>query len=534
MNTSSTIELFSTLFGWVMYNNFYSTMNTMGALYVPFVIMLIGVFSEAKKKGGSGAALKAAAESLQYKAILAFMVFLMAMCPVMDLNLSGMRSIRPSLTCGASTTNVPGTNTGSTYQNAFSTLGGQTAEVPVWWGVVMAVSHGFSAASIAGMPCSADLRQYQLDMGAARITSPAVRQELQEFMQTCYFPSVGTIQKRDAGLLGSLNGPSAKDLAYMGSDTLLADDTYNQPIPAPRDGWRWNATRDVAWDNTGSQAMGFGHPTCAQWWNQTNDAGLPSLRQRLLNSVPADLRTQAKSNTGGGLRSFFGGASDQEIDDQLLKTVLVVNEGASTQRLNNDYAYGNVGDSGTALGGAGQIVGNLYNGAAATAGGAFTSLTQYPKMMMIREALPIAKAFMLMGIYMLLPFVVLFSGYSLAAVGTASVAIFALTFMDVLWGVCYWMDNRMLAAVNDGSVGSLLGLVWNPQTNMVLDFSIGMLYIGLPILWMTVLAWAGVKIGNGLNQFSENVTAPSGAAGKAGGELAGNAVSKGAKGALKK
>ncbi len=524
MNTSSTIELFSTLFGWVMFDSAVDTLNGVGMTYLPFVAIVASVFWETKKKGATGSAIKAAVETLQLRVILGFIVFMLAMSPVMNLNLGGMSSTRPSMVCGGSSNSVQGTNTGTTYQNAFSTLGGRTAEVPAWWGLVMNLSHGISAAMVASIPCSADLRQYQLDMANARISNPALRHELKEFMQQCYFPATGEIQKRDAGLLGAMTGPSAKDLAYMGSESLMSDATYGKPISAPRDGWRWDATRDAGWDNTGNPPMGYGHPTCAQWWNQANDAGLSSLRQRLVEAIPTELRDQAKSNSGGGLRGFFSGASDQEIDDQLLKTVLVVNEGASTQRLNNDHAYGGVGDTATALGGAGQLVGNLYNGAAATVGGAMTAMSHYPKMMMIREALPIAKAFMLMGIYMLLPFVVLFSGYSLSAVGTASVAIFALIFMDVLWGVCYWMDNRMLAAVNDGSVGSLLGMVWNPQTNMVLDFSIGMLYLGLPLLWLTVLAWAGVKVGDQLGRITSDITRPSGDAGAQGGGAAASAA----------
>ncbi len=54
----------------------------------------------------------------------------------------------------------------------------------------------------------------------------------------------------------------------------------------------------------------------------------------------------------------------------------------------------------------------------------FELASWWPKIYALRQAAPIGQAFVLMGIYLFLPFILLFSGYSIEVLFTVTVAVY--------------------------------------------------------------------------------------------------------------
>ena len=220
--------------------------------------------------------------------------------------------------------------------------------------------------------------------------------------------------------------------------------------------------------------------------------------------------------------SINAGLNNNEVDDQLIHSLVQISDAnIAAKQFNNDYATNsNHYDDMSLKGLGGTAVDLVQNAATSVIGGlglGLNALSHYPKMMLIREALPIAKAYLLMGLAIFLPFVLVFSGYSLRAVGLVMVGMFAMQFLDCIWAIAYFMDNKMLEAINAGNYGKFIGFVAHPQTNAVLDLCSSVLYLGLPLLWIGMLSWAGIVIGGAMNNFTTSLTQPAAAAGMAGG-----------------
>ena len=57
----------------------------------------------------------------------------------------------------------------------------------------------------------------------------------------------------------------------------------------------------------------------------------------------------------------------------------------------------------------------------------------WPKIYALRQAAPIGQSFILMGIYLFLPFILLFSGFSIEVLYTTTVAIIGIKFLTPIW-----------------------------------------------------------------------------------------------------
>jgi len=64
------------------------------------------------------------------------------------------------------------------------------------------------------------------------------------------------------------------------------------------------------------------------------------------------------------------------------------------------------------------------------------------------QALPMIQALMLLGIYALLPLVVVLSRYSLAMMVTGALAIFTIKTWSLLWYLAMWMDRTSSPGAN--------------------------------------------------------------------------------------
>ena len=69
---------------------------------------------------------------------------------------------------------------GTGWGTSFSTLNGKSAQVPVWWMVVHALSKGMAAGAVASIPCGQDLQQLRMEVAdlAVNAAGKILRKEI--------------------------------------------------------------------------------------------------------------------------------------------------------------------------------------------------------------------------------------------------------------------------------------------------------------------------------------------------------------------
>ena len=280
----------------------------------------------------------------------------------------------------------------------------------------------------------------------------------------------------------------------------------------PVAGWVYEVGRDTEYG--ASVPPIWGKPYCKQWWEE----GSIGLREKLINEADA---------TSAGFSSLVVAiapvlASEQQ-NDAVAKTVLT---NAPPSWSSNDLVAHNASGAGIVSAAGSFVKEGLAAGGIVTAS-AFFSVT----MTAVLQSLPMVQAIMLLGVYALLPMVVVLSRYSLAMMVTGGMAIFSIKFWSVLWYLALWVDQNLILSMYP-DVNIFLQLFANPGEHdakrMLLNMIATSLYLGLPLLWSGMMAWAGVKVGRSIESATNPVRAPAIDSGKQGGNIGKQALTKGA------
>ena len=196
-------------------------------------------------------------------------------------------------------------------------------------------------------------------------------------------------------------------------------------------GWAYNAARDTEYDP--AEPPVWGKPTCKQWWE---DAAI-GLREKLINEADA-----TSAGFSGLVVAIAPALAGEQQNDAVAKTVLT---NAPPSWSSNELVANNASGSGL-FNTAGSIVkGGLATGGVITASALF-SVT----MTAVLQSLPMVQAIMLLGIYALLPLVVVLSRYSIAMMVVAGMAIFTIKFWTVLWYLAMWVDQNLILSMYPG------------------------------------------------------------------------------------
>ena len=173
---------------------------------------------------------------------------------------------------------------------------------------------------------------------------------------------------------------------------------------------------------------------------------------------------------------------------------------------------------------------NFVKGGLASGGVVTTSAMFSVTMTAILQALPMVQAVLLLGIYALLPLVVVLSRYSISMMVVGAMAIFTVKFWSVLWYLAMWVDQNLIRSMYP-DVNVFLQIFANPGEHdikrLLLNMITTSLYLGLPLLWSGMMAWVGVHVGRSVSNSMALLGRPAEDAGKQGGSIARAAVSRG-------
>ena len=179
MGVNNYLEVFTTLFGWLIYEAFWNVLADTGLVWLPVLGIILRNVMQARASGADeGNAGQLSLKRIEVEVLVMFLVIVVAALPTYEIRLSSIQYYKPSATCDAPDEVVSGDATGTTYDAAFITLGDEVARAPLWWALVGFVSAGITSAAVEAIPCHADLRgiSFKLDReSVAGRTRPSSR-----------------------------------------------------------------------------------------------------------------------------------------------------------------------------------------------------------------------------------------------------------------------------------------------------------------------------------------------------------------------
>lgn len=543
MNVGSVIELYTTVMGWQFYQNFWDMFTGTGLAFIPFIVAIVKNFAEGYR-GRPGDGAEQSVRAMELDVFVMMTVIVLAAQPTLDFNPSVLE-FKPACTASGAPGTVTRTfgNTGSTYDDTLvsgvsSGKAGKAgaARIPIWWMGVMAISGGATRAMTATLPCAPDLRRVSRAMKTVAIKDPATRAEYNQFRNECW-QAASSKHKKHPNAINEDNRATDlaetyefendvasawinTDLNYAGSRIFLNVPGYYDTLKPPNI----------------PESMAGSDPTCKEWWEgglqdrlSAETSKLETLASDIVNNVSVvdsmkklvpwnwntlsfddDIGIMALEKNGPATMTGTGFTGSSNVP-------VAAAGGAAAAGVAIDAALvaGSPAGAVLALGGASLVTSVIGKG-----------IDFYVMMYLVREAMPFVQAFILMAIYAFLPALLVFSGFRMMPVLTASIGIFAVKFWTVLWFWVAWLDANLLASIY-GSPGEFATQgTW--LEGIILDVVTMSLYLGLPILFTVVIGWGGANIGRGVSSFLTSSTGgASGGAKGVGSKATGAATSAG-------
>lgn len=504
LNISDYFEMVMLMIGWVVNNALWSTLMQTGLALIPFIALIASewfkVRQEGEDEGNKGVLLIARIETRLYAMVVCYAFTCM---PLLSLSFNPVNAVERTNASGEQCS-VAIIGQGQWGSNTLNSLDGQTADIPLWWALVHAVSKGVTNVAVSSIPCSPDLQAITSEIDAESITDPGLKRELGEFQQQCY-GAARNLLFRQGGSVGALNG---EDVDWLGSEFFLNTPGYYDSFYAARPvaGFPYQADRDEARAGTGPGRPGY--PTCREWW-QSEESGLYS---RLHDEVDPGI--------WDGVRSLF---SSTDAEGMVIRRL--ISQRAGSANGNQDIAvtgYGNLD---------GTSVEDALSMVAGGAGGAFGAIVGKAGMDMLKRALPMIQYIIIMAVVICLPFVLTISSYSFKVAGVASFGLFALWFLTFWWELARWINSNLVDLLynSDAAKMSYIAAAQNGYDRLVLIFVEWSTFLILPSIWVAVLGWSGMRVGSAVSQSMGEGTKGAKRAGDQGSDAAVSAATKGAK-----
>ncbi len=483
MNVDSYLELFTTMLGWMFYDTLWDILTGTGLAYIPFVWLVLSNLLESHNNGMDVNTAPAMASLKRLEVELATMLFVVVLAaqPTLTMNIA-------SLKYGA-VTSVSNT---STFGVSGFVPTAATAQVPIWWSGVMSLSAGINAAAMNSMPAVDNLRELATVASMTNISDPLVAEEVRQFYMDCYAPARSKYyadKPSNAAIAGALAAYGASDPEWMGSHvyqlSYYVDYRASRTVP----GFPYDPVRDTEYADLAVPPT-WGRPYCVEWWAT---GAVTNLQQKInLSAVPFAAQI--------GALSTFATLTGIAKSDFVTKVVLT---NSPPSIVDNKY-YG--GPDAT------YIATDIMKGVMGTLTAPLADLLENLIVFLAKEGLPMLQALILMGIYALLPFILVIGNYSLQMMVVGALGLFTVKFWTFLWAMAAWVDQNLIGAMypTPASIEGFLGVVgWTKNLAggkaALLDLVTSGLFFILPLLWTLMMGWAGVKAFSAIGSLQQRI-----------------------------
>ena len=511
MGLDSYLELFTTMYGWAFSRLIWDVLKDTGIIYLPLLITILGTWMEAHEMGEEGGGPQWMVRKMEVE--LGCAIFVMAFCAVPNgitsLSSAGLYFTPPKTTVNPSPSTATATAPDSSYGEAFSGMP-TGADVPPWWYTVMGLSSGVNAAVKAGINSGArDFRMVEQLANIATVEDPQLRAEIQRFYSECFIPARSRYLHGGAPSSQSSAAIAAHgqaDVDWMGSHAFRDDPNLYAALYAEREvpGFALDLDRDKDMDGNPVVPV-YGRPSCKEWWEDSANG----LREKMADGVgKADWLLKSK------LGDLFPALSSDERSDQLAKLALRKTRPSyvDPERMIGDER----GSTDKLLHG----LPDIFSSGGILMKGVEASTTLFAMI----QFLTLGQPLILMGMYMFLPLIVVFSRYSLKVMFLGGLAIFTIKFWSVMWFIARWLDDHLIEAMYPGAGGSVLleaittGLDGSIKRTTLNTLLLSM-YFGFPLIWSGMMAWVGLHIGSGIEKLQGSAVESAKGAGREGATL---------------
>ena len=513
------LTLFLTLQSWIISNKLFYLLSSANLLALPLVIVIFITMNEAlhegEDEGNKGLlSLNRSAVGL----VLAIAAFIFGVVPTKKLNLGTLtyNDVR-SEQCGVSVTK-PGTNTGTSWDSSFESMGGQTALVPVWWKLMHGMSIGVTNAAVSSIPCSYDVMRSQLKLSEVSISDPALQQETQQFYEQCFANAKSstvytTYQNQQLEAISKFDLKCANWLGdeYFFTTNAKASHTTYKGIQAldPVPSFPYKASRDGHYNELWAERLSKkeadkkAYPMCDEWWLDKQYG----LRDRLAKEIETnspEIYRDVMDPQGWFDELFKGEKSPDERKDMLVRRALNVENINATGRTTR--GYGAVIDKTNE-----KFFSEMWGSTAGTAGTVAGRVFSEPVFFVIKEALPIFQALFLSMIIIAVPIVLPLALYQWRVLLTMTVAYFGLQFFTFWWEWCRSLESKLLTSMYSSHDFDVLNPVsysagaMNTMDGEIIKVVLLMLYVIVPMAWLGILGFAGYQITNLGSSFNQGL-----------------------------
>lgn len=529
MYVDSYLEMFTTLFGWLFYNNLWYVLKDTGLLLLPFIGIVLDHLINYKNGVEAGDAEDLATKGVVSELLIACFIIMFCGVPYMNFQATEVVFTPPAMDDSFILSSYHVNSLESTFGTSGSFENHPIeVNVPVFWWGVHNISVGVTHAVMAGVPPTMDLRKYIESLNRLTVKDPELRKEIGAFRRDCYTKALSKYNDdkpfatgpyvASIGAIMLLQGE--EDPYWMGSNIFINTPGYYDSLRAETsvDGFLFSALRDKEWDVADPNKPVNGRPFCDNWWSNTPDG----LRKKIIdeNDWIETLSATIESALSIGDRQ-----------DLLAQVALNQTIGSYAPR-GYDFAYNNTSPNDGII--------TKYGKMGAKKLIAVTAVTKERiaheiDVTILLNAAPILQAFLLMLVVIFIPFVLFLSKYSISAVLAVAWALFSFRFLTACWMYAWWLDQNIIAALYPSSGDITTGSLVSPSamsSSQDLLYLLSYLYIIIPLIFTIVTGWAGYNVIRGLGA-STMMGGLSSAGGKgANGAMNGakQAISKGAKG----
>ena len=493
MVANNLLEIYTLLFAWNMYEAIWDVLTGSGIALIPFIVAVVTNFRDNFQNGAAETTIK----DLEVKIISMILVLVLCVIPYkgwgVDLQTIKYDIEMPDCNPPPNTEGDGGEGS-DVYQDSFDNIGGLEIHKPVAWAFVEFLSSAITHTTIKSMSCANNYEFMLMRIGQVSIQDPTLRERVREFREVCYKKAVERFDLNPVILPANIS--PVQDVDWIGSRTLLNfDDEYYQHEEAYlTHGDRYGFNRQVVFRQS-DEANTFGaHPYCHEVWLGEEGAGVanpaPGLRELLLNDIPDDEAgdiLDAWMEWGSEVLTI-GEAEDWVKEDLIIRLVLDADEANLQSQTNVDLSSDFDSSDSTMQ----EALNTFFSGV-----GFFTSVDEWLQAntlkQMVKIAGPMILALIQMVIILTAPFVVLFGNYRIAAFMSVALAYFAFEFINAIWAMMFWFDNRILDIY-----ASKAGWLDSPTTGFLLSAITAGSIILLPAIWLSIMAYSGAGMVRGM------------------------------------
>jgi|GEM_PF-4408939 len=503
----SYLEFYSTLYGLKAGEQFFGLFWNLGLFKLPFVVIAIVCFYEGAMRGGHEGAWHAV-KSLGFRFAVMYFALLLFAWPAGKLTLGELKYAVPAQ---FDTADQPRTDIGILEAAVVQSHGSRgfkldgehmNIRVPIVPRLAMMLGHGLSRATTKVLPDQLSMRLLDQGMSHLNIGDPTLKNNIIQFNQQCYIPAVNKWQTFWAESVkpGDLVTRETKwkltDVGWLGSRILLETDGLYRPCgnpsvcgsslqaSTPVTGFPYLASRDgVAPSYTGASASTFGRPYCDQWWND--------IKSKVYNQINGNDLTRSISKIMGnaGVLAWYGTTafSPYEADEQLVRWALARN---NVEPYSDDLAYstGKVKHDGVV-----KAISSAATEAIAWTGEVASQPFASAETLVLNNMSQIIQSFILLVLYLLLPFVALFSGLNIRIMATYCILILSVIGWQMWWTIVMWVDaNLLISMYPEGQMLATFGEDLGSKRLLIDRVTNGAAQYG-PAFWSFVLTFAGYQ-----------------------------------------